>query len=66
MKSIRKEVISMQSITPRYVDENGRPLRAERSLWDWLFGYKPKYQTLSRDRSKPDGGVTEGKPAADR
>lgn len=53
----------MMNYTPRYVDENGQPLRAERSLWDWLFGYKPKYQTFpTKTESTSDRSTAEGKP----
>jgi hypothetical protein len=55
----------MMHYTPRYVDENGRPLYTERSLWEWLFGYKPKYQTAPTTADKKCDRVTaEGKPAA--
>jgi hypothetical protein len=57
----------MMNYTPRYVDENGQPLRAERSLWDWLFGYKPKYQAFpTKADNTRDRATAEGKPAVDK
>jgi hypothetical protein len=67
----------MLNYMPRYVDPEGRPTRSERSLWDLLFGYKPKYQTAPTKVEDPstrataegkpaEGKPAEGKPDADR
>ena len=57
----------MLNYMPRYVDPEGRPIRSERSLWESLFGYKPKYQTAPTKVEDPstraEGKPAEGKPA---
>jgi hypothetical protein len=62
----------MLNYMPRYVDPEGKPIRSERSLWESVFGYKPKYQTVPPKGDDPSTRATaeskpaEGKPDADR